>query len=88
MEGVIDQAFRLLRAVRKAKELPKENQSEKELLAQLDDVQLRLKSAQCRFDNALDEELVDAAVYELDALESRYAYLLRRAKQLGVIRPV
>ena len=26
MEGVINQAFRLLRAVRKAKELPKENQ--------------------------------------------------------------
>ena len=88
MEGVLNQAFRRLLTARKAKDLPREDGEGKALLEQMDDVCLRLKSARCRFDNALDEELVEAAIYELDALESRYAYLLRRAKQLGVVRAV
>ena len=34
------------------------------------------------FNRALDDELIEAYVYEINALQHRYAYLLRQARQL------
>lgn len=47
-----------------------------------------LRPAYDRFDFAREAELVEAGVYEINALQARYAYLLRRARELEAeVRP-
>ena len=47
-----------------------------------------LRLAYERFDFACEAELVEAGVYEINALQARYAYLLRRARELEAeVRP-
>ena len=36
------------------------------------------------FDFVSDPELIDVAIYELEAKKSRYAYLIRMAKEKGI----
>ena len=52
-----------------------------ELLRELHDARAALAQAYLRFDNTVDEELVDACVFEINAMQSRYNYLLRRIKE-------
>jgi len=40
-----------------------------------------LALARDKFNNALEPELVEACVYEINALQARYAYFLRLAKE-------
>ena len=40
-----------------------------------------LRNARAAFNNACEPELVEAAVYEINALQARYAYFLRLAKE-------
>lgn len=40
-----------------------------------------LKGAYVRFDNAVDPELIDACIYEINYLRSKYNYLLRCIKE-------
>ena len=44
-----------------------------------------LAQAYVRFDNTTEPELVDACIFELNALQSRYNYLLRLVKESGGI---
>lgn len=37
-----------------------------------------------RFNMATDEQLIEAMIYEQRALQSRYAYLLKLAKEKGI----
>ncbi len=41
----------------------------------------RIEAAQSRFDAASEEGEIDAAVYDLNALETRYRLLVRRIKE-------
>ena len=41
-----------------------------------------LRAARAAFNNACEPELVEAAVYEINALQARYAYFLRQAREL------
>lgn len=43
-----------------------------------------LKSAEIFFQNVIEPELIDVAIFELEARKSRYSYLLKQAKQVGV----
>ena len=43
-----------------------------------------IKSAEIFFQNVIDPELIDVAIFELEARKSRYSYLLKQAKQKGV----
>ncbi len=56
-----------------------------ELFGELSDTRFALAQAYTRFDNTTEPELVDACIYELNALHSRYGYLLRLVKERGGI---
>lgn len=50
----------------------------------------KMEAAYTRFEFEKDEDLVDAAIYEIEALKSRYRHLLKTAKKRnlqGVVRP-
>jgi len=57
----------------------------KAVLESLEKTQMQLKYAHTDFNRASAPELVEAAVYEINALQARYAYLLRRVKELGIV---
>lgn len=56
---------------------------QQELLSDLHAAQRELALAYARFDNAVEPELVDAAIYEINALRARCGYLLRMLKEGG-----
>lgn len=51
-----------------------------ELQRELQTTQQTLKDAYVRFDCACDGDLVEASIYEINALKARSNYLLRRIK--------
>lgn len=54
-----------------------------ELFTELSDTRFALAQAYVRFDNTVEPELVDACIYEVNALQARYGYLLRQVKARG-----
>ena len=68
------------------------------LLRELEDTRFELDNARARFNMATEPELIEQCVYEMNALQSRYAYFLRlireeddegsgvRGQGLGVVR--
>ena len=58
--------------------------TDKELRQELDQINRQLKEAYERFNYACEPELVEASIYEINALKARSDYLLRCIKtQLG-----
>lgn len=43
---------------------------------------LALESAYSNFENVIDPDLIDSSIYELNAVQKRYKFLLKRAKEL------
>ncbi len=54
-----------------------------ELLLELDKVKLKLGQAYGDFNATLEPELIECCIYEINALQARYAYLLRQIKESG-----
>ncbi len=52
------------------------------LMQSLAQTRTLLSQAYSCFDTASDPELIESYVFEINALQSRYNYLLRQAKQL------
>jgi len=52
-----------------------------ELILELREVQRQLDNVQSCFAMESDDDLLDAAIYQREALEARYRYLLRMAKE-------
>ena len=52
-----------------------------ELIRELREVQRQLDNVQSYFSMESDDDLLDAAIYQREALEARYRYLLRLAKE-------
>ena len=52
-----------------------------ELAADLQEVRRELEFARQRFNHATEPELVDAMVYEMNALQARYDYLWRMLRE-------
>ncbi|MBQ3557630.1 MAG: YaaL family protein [Oscillospiraceae bacterium] len=62
---------------------PEPKPSERQdLLESLAATRVQINQAYSGFDTAQDPELVESFVYEINALQSRYSYLLRRIKEL------
>ena len=55
-----------------------------ELLCAIRDVCRQMDNARLRFEMESDSDLIEAAIYEMEALRARYRYLLRRARKEGV----
>ena len=56
-----------------------------ELCAAIEHILCEMSAARLNFQEARDPDLVDACVFEMNALQSRYAYLLRRARECGAL---
>ena len=57
-----------------------------ELLNEIWEIKCLLTRAYSNFNNSLEPELIEACVYEINSLQSRYAYLLRKIKEHGDIQ--
>lgn len=44
--------------------------------------QLALETAYSNFDNVLEPELIDSFIYEVNAIQQRYQYLIQQVKEL------
>jgi len=58
-----------------------EQMETQELFSELSDTRFALSQAYVRFNNTAEPELIEAAIYEINAIEARYSFLLRRLKQ-------
>jgi hypothetical protein len=68
----------LIRRLRTTKEpMPPHEQ----LIRDIREVRQQLDGVQSYFALETDEDLLEAAIYQRDALEARYRYLLRQAKE-------
>lgn len=57
---------------------------DKEFFKDIQEVQNRLDSVNSRYDLTSDNDLVESLIYEQRALESRYHYLIKTAKEKGI----
>lgn len=60
---------------------------EEQLREDLRKTKLALDTANSNFENALDPDLIDCCIYELNAMQRRYVFLLRQVDQLKKITP-
>lgn len=51
------------------------------LLADITDTKILLNRAYTDFNNSVDPELIEACVFEINSLHSRYSYLIRKVKE-------
>ena len=59
-------------------------QERRQLLQSLAQTRTLISQAYGGFNTTDDADLIDSYVYEINALQSRYNYLIRRAKELEV----
>ena len=59
-------------------------QERRQLLQSLAQIRTLISQAYGGFNTTDDADLIDSYVYEINALQSRYNYLIRRAKELEV----
>ena len=57
------------------------------LLTAIRDVCRLLDNAKLRFEMESDSDLIEACIYEMEALRARYRYLLRMARLQGITAP-
>lgn len=55
------------------------------IIVSIREVCARMNAAQSRFEQETDPDLVEAAIYELQSLRAQYRYLLRIAREEGVV---
>ena len=63
----------------------KQNTERTQLMQSLAHTRVLINQAYSSFNTACDPELVESYVFEINALQSRYSYLLRRIKELGAV---
>ncbi len=51
------------------------------LLAEIARTKLALETAYSNFENVIDPDLIDCSIYEVNAIQQRYKYLLRQLKR-------
>ena len=69
------------RAVQQARE-----EERRQLLEGMQATRAQLNHAYAQFNIYSDPDLVDACVYEINALQSRYSYYVRQVKRLDAAR--
>jgi len=55
----------------------------RQLRAELAKTKSALDAAYSTFENVTDHDLIDYSIYEMNAIQKRYHFLLKRAKELG-----
>lgn len=82
MEGILQTVMRPINAV-KEKAVPK-SKEDNHLIDEIQEIKAMLKNVQNRFDLFTDFDLTDACIYEMEALEARYRYLIKQAKEKNI----
>ena len=73
------QSLSLKKNVRKQKQ--EEALARERLLREYHDTLLQLRQVRAAFQQVSDPDLINACVFEMNALQERYAYLLERMRQ-------
>ena len=68
------------------KELERQEEERRQLMEGMRETRSQLNFAYAQFNAYSDPDLVDACVYEINALQSRYSYFVRQVKQLDAAR--
>ena len=66
------------------KELSEKEKEQQSLLEEYYDTLLQLRQIRRAFQLVTDPELISACVYEMNALQQRYSYLLQRVREEGI----
>lgn len=62
----------------------KKTSKEQELLHyQIQKTKLALETAYSNFENVVEPELIDCYIYEVNAVQQRYKFLLQKAKEMA-----
>lgn len=56
----------------------------RKLMSEIEQTKGALELAQSNFEQVIDPTLIDCYIFELNAAQLRYQFLLRRAKQYGI----
>lgn len=51
------------------------------LINEINKTKLALESAYSNFENVIDPDLIDCYIYEVNAVQKRYKFLLKQAKE-------
>lgn len=82
MEGVLRMIRHTESAVKKeTKEIPAEDQA---ILEEIREVNRQLRCIDRWFQMESNEDLIEACIYQKEALHARYRYLMARARQNGI----
>lgn len=68
----------------KNKEKDRAGREQAEIIEELETIKNRIDANETMFNLASEEEIIDAMIYEQKSLHSRYAYLLKVAKEKGI----
>ncbi|MFV0344044.1 MAG: YaaL family protein [Anaerocolumna sp.] len=52
------------------------------LLNEINKTKLALEAAYSNFENVIDPDLIDCYIYEVNAVQKRYKFLLKQAKEM------
>lgn len=64
------------------------NLENEKIIKEIKQAQNEIKNAENFFQNVTDMELIDVAIYELEAKISKYQYLIKIAKEKGIKRSI
>lgn len=56
-----------------------------ELLNEIEEIKLSLETAHSNFENACDPDLVDSCIYEMNAIQYKYKYLLKQMRKIETL---
>ena len=54
------------------------------LLESIRDISCRMQALESQFSIQSDDDLIEACIYEMEALRAQYRFLLRRAREAGI----
>ena len=58
----------------------KKNPIDNLLISEINKTKLALDAVYSNFENAVDPDLIDSCIYEMNAVQNRYKFLLKQAK--------
>lgn len=56
-----------------------------ELLQEIEEIKLSLETVHSNFENTCDPDLVDSCIYEMNAIQHKYKYLLRQMREIDTL---
>ena len=73
-------AVLLEKIIPKKRPIAAEDKNAKDIIEQMKQLKKQIDEMNVRFDMECDEDLVESYIYQLQALQSRYRYLIKQAK--------